>query len=144
MWGVALFSRRRPALLVWGMAIMAVAVGFSTISFAEWYLRDRVWYWHTAERTICPTVMVLSLALGAMALAAGLMCGRSLARALIRALLPPRLRSSLAFLWIAGRPAGSLNAAGVTLRRLTESGPAQLPGRRAPRHRSVASGRPCT
>ena len=100
IWSVALFGRRRPALLIWGIVIMAVALAFSTISFAEWYLRDRMWGWHAAERAICPTVMVLSLGIGAAALATGLMCGRSCVRGLVRALLPPRLRSSLAFLWI--------------------------------------------
>ena len=98
-WAVALMNQGRRARLVWGAAIMAVAVAFSTISFADWYLRSPMWYWRTAARTVCPTVMVMSLGIGGLALVAGLMCGRSLARGLICALLPPRLRSSLVFLW---------------------------------------------
>jgi hypothetical protein len=101
IWSVALLGRKKRGLLLWGGAIMIVAVGFSMIAFADWYLQDRFWYWRTAEREICPSMMVISLALGAVALIAGLMCGRSLTRGLIRALLPPRLRWSLAQLWIA-------------------------------------------
>jgi hypothetical protein len=101
MWATILVARGRRALLVWGGAIMFVACAFATIPMSDWLAGEPSWYWTGARQQICPRMMVLSLAFGAVTLVIGLMVGRSLVRGMIRLLLPPRMRSSLAGLWLA-------------------------------------------
>jgi hypothetical protein len=83
------------------LLMMVVAVFFSSISYMEWQSDMYGWSWNSGRQEIGPTILGLSLIFGALCLTAGLLVGRSVIRGLIRLLLPPRLRNSLALLWTA-------------------------------------------
>jgi hypothetical protein len=56
--------------------------------------------WSAAEHVVGPPVTIASLAWGFMWLSLGLMIGRPVARGLVTLMLPPRMRGSLAGLWL--------------------------------------------
>lgn len=109
-WAVALTHVRRRRLIFFGLLLIALAGVFAVIGhFAarEQYSRYVAWGWGwsnaitIAQRQIGPPFYIMSLAFAVVPLSLGLVFGRPIVRGLIRALLPPRLRSSLALLWTA-------------------------------------------
>jgi len=100
-WAVALLTKRRAWLLLWGGAVMLVACAFSSVVIAEWFNDERMQWYAAGAREVGFPIVLMSLTFAALALSIGLLIGRSVVRGLVRALLPPRLRSSLALLWTA-------------------------------------------
>ena len=101
IWATALLARGRRGLLVWGLIIILTAAVIGLIPILDWLMNTPTWTRQAAGQQIAPTTLALSLLWGAIWLTAGLMFGRSITRGLIRLMLPPRMRSSLAFLWLA-------------------------------------------
>jgi hypothetical protein len=100
-WSVALLGRGRRGLLLAGALVMIVAAAFAIFPLNDWYTSTRMrWYGRVAEQKIGGPVLIASLLFAWIALCAGLMWGRSIARGMVRLLLPPRLRAPLALLWI--------------------------------------------
>lgn len=99
MWAVIMLNRRWHGRLIGAALIMLVAVFFSSIVYMEWQNEAAGFWWNSGRRQIGPMVLGLSLLFGAMALCAGMLFGRPVVRGLIRLMLPPRLRHSLAMLW---------------------------------------------
>jgi hypothetical protein len=103
-WAVALPGRTRAGLLLWGMAVIAVSFTFCGIAMINiinldktaTYLRS----WDAAQSQLGGPIIVFTQGLQAAILAMGLVFGRPLARRFLRIMLVPRLRSSLAFLWL--------------------------------------------
>lgn len=97
-----LHLRRRWAVLV-ALAPLCIAAVLCTIAHfgdlaeASHYLSGSI----IAQVELGPRLMVVGLAVGAAALVAGAWAGRSIARGLVRVLLPPRLRNAVSRLWIA-------------------------------------------
>ena len=111
-WAVALAHVRRRRLIFFGLLLIGLAGAFTVIGhFAEPgpYPMYIGWGWGRgwsnaitiAQRQIGPPFYLMSLAFAVVPLSLGLVFGRPIVRGLIRALLPPRLRSSLALLWTA-------------------------------------------
>ena len=101
-WAVALLHFRKRALFIFGLVVVGVAGTFAVIG----HFQDpgaQSWYWMTAmaqaQRQIGTPITALTLAFALIPLSIGLALGRPIVRGLIRALLPPRLRSPLALLW---------------------------------------------
>ncbi len=122
-WAVALAHVRRRRLILFGLLLIGLAGLFAVIGhFSQPRMFPMVvWGWGganaitIAQRQIGPPFYIMSLAFAVVPLSLGLVFGRSIVRGLIRALLPPRLRSSLALLWTADglepplpRPSGAI------------------------------------
>ncbi|MDY7108184.1 MAG: hypothetical protein SYC29_06060 [Planctomycetota bacterium] len=100
-WSIALLQFRRRWTYAWGAMIMLLALLFGIGPCAEW-LWGEVWYARMAARQqISPAIFLATIIICIPPLLAGLAAGRPLTRGLVRALLPPGLRSSLALLWTA-------------------------------------------
>jgi hypothetical protein len=100
IWSVALLARRRKGLLLAALLIMLVAAAFSTIPIIDWTAQTPTWYSLAARSQIGPVVLAAALLWGFAWLATGMMIGRAVARAMVQLMLPPRMRSSLATLWL--------------------------------------------
>lgn len=109
VWSIFLLHFRRSRLVFFAMLPLGLAAAFLLMSsnssggFSGFRFG---WPWGAtmnvhASRQIGLWFGWLTLGFACIPLLAGLLLGRSLARGLIRLLLPPRLRSSLALLWIA-------------------------------------------
>ena len=106
-WAVALAHVRRRRLIFFGLLLICLAGLFTVIGhFAgpgpyPMYLGWGGWSnaMTIAQRQIGPPFYIMSLPFAVVPLSLGLVFGRPIIRGLIRALLPPRLRSSLASLW---------------------------------------------
>lgn len=101
LWAAVLIGRHRGGMLVWGLIIILGAAALSLIPLLDWMASAPVWTYQVSRRQVAPPIMGLALLWGALWLFAGLMIGRPAARGMIRMLLPPRLRTSLTFLWLA-------------------------------------------
>ncbi len=125
-------------LIVLGFAATLLAATFIAISDANsraTYAAYGGWPYQMALDRIGPPFTYGSLVFAFMCLAAGLRFGRPIARGMIRALLPPRLRSSLALLWLAdglappsarrGRQgSGAIDARKPSVAKCVSAGPA--------------------
>ncbi len=107
-WAVVLAHVRRRRLILFGLLLIGLAGVFTVIGHFNapgQYPMYLAWGWVTtltiAQRQIGPPFYIMSLAFAIVPLSLGLVFGRPIVRGLIRALLPPRLRSSLALLWTA-------------------------------------------
>jgi hypothetical protein len=100
MWAVAFLARGRVALLGWAVIVTLTAACFAAIPMIDWLTGQPMWYSSAARSQMGPVSMAAGLTWGGLWLAAGLMIGRPVARGLVRLMLPPRLRSSLAVLWL--------------------------------------------
>jgi len=98
-WSVALIMMRRRYLPVFGLAILALAACFTAVTVWDWISNEVARAWWAGRDQVGPPVAILTLAYLVLPLLAGLLAGRSVVRLLVRALLPPRLRYSLALLW---------------------------------------------
>lgn len=103
-WSVALLRLRR-----WGLVLFALLpVGLAAIcSYMFGYGPNSMLYMYPwsymmthASEQIGPRMAFMTLAFCWVMICVGLLVGRSLLRGLVRLLLPPRLRNSLAGLWI--------------------------------------------
>lgn len=101
VWAAILIGRNWRGRMVAMLLIMTVALFFSSISYLEWQNDLYGWSWNSGRQELGPTFLGMSLVFGAIVLSAGLLVGRSIIRGLIRLLLPPRMRNSLAMLWTA-------------------------------------------
>ncbi|RMH29311.1 MAG: hypothetical protein D6693_02145 [Planctomycetota bacterium] len=99
-----LHARRRRAVV---LALLPVAIAATVQTVVQSSLASEVAHSMTASAstlarvTLGPALFALADAAAYLGLAAGVVAGRSIVRGLARALLPPRMRSSLAFLWLA-------------------------------------------
>lgn len=100
MWATLLFARGRAGLLLWGVIIILTATGIGLIPILDWLTGVAFWTRQAAAQQIAPAIMLLSLLWATVWLCMGIVMGRSISRGLIRLMLPPRMRSALAFLWL--------------------------------------------
>jgi hypothetical protein len=100
MWATLMLARSRGQLLMWGGVIILTAAAIGLIPIMDWFAREPTWTRQAAARQIAPLVLGMTLLWAFIALSVGLWFGRSIARAMVAMLLPPRMRSSLAFLWL--------------------------------------------
>jgi hypothetical protein len=100
-WSVALLQFRRSWTYLWGAMIMLLAVLFALGPCAEWLLGEVTYSRSAAQQQIGPAILLASIIVCIPPMLVGLVVGRRLTRALVRALLPPGLRGSLALLWTA-------------------------------------------
>lgn len=99
-WGVALMAQRRLGFLPWIIAIMGVAFALACIPFFAWTLEAPYSTSAAARQFISPRALVVALMYAAAPLTVGIYLGRPLLRRLVVIMLPPRLRGSLANLWL--------------------------------------------
>lgn len=99
VWSVLLLGTPR-----WKLPLVVVPLAFAVASIfvaIQWSDTHR---WITAQNIASQSVgiwaLVMTLLFSAVPLSAGLLVGRSIARLLVRILLPPRPRASLADLWL--------------------------------------------
>lgn len=100
VWATLLIARRRFGLLICVPVVLTGAALLSVIVLSKW-LEEPMWWYQASNRQVGPTIMGLSLAWGGICLSLGLLTGRAVARGMVRLMLPPQLRSALAFLWLA-------------------------------------------
>jgi hypothetical protein len=100
MWATVLLARGRRSLLVVGLIIVATSALFGSIQIVDWLTSQPNWVWNAAQSVVGPPMMVGTLLWGLAWLCTGLMIGRPVTRGLITLLLPPRMRGSLAGLWL--------------------------------------------
>jgi hypothetical protein len=98
-WAVALIQLRRRWLLVWGLAVMGMAIAWGLIPLMVMAVEQPHWRDEAAAQQIGAPIFLLSMAAAVPPLVLGLVFGRPMTRAFVRALLPPRLRGSLSLLW---------------------------------------------
>jgi hypothetical protein len=105
-WAVALPGRTRAGLIVWGFIVMLVSIGYCSLYIFSLYSQSASYnsgYWsgyQFASNQLGPTLIGVSQAAQGVVLLIAILMGRPLARRMINIMLPPRLRSSLAFLWL--------------------------------------------
>jgi hypothetical protein len=87
--------------LPWGVAVLALAAVFVMVVIWDWSNDEYPRAWDAGRAQLGPPLLWLTLGWCAIALAAGLLLGRSVTRLLIRALLAPRFRGPLAVVWTA-------------------------------------------
>jgi hypothetical protein len=100
VWSVALLARGRGGLLAWCLVLVVTAGLVAAIPIMEWLEDEPYWFWQAAQSQMGPIATIATLLWGGLWLALGMMIGRPAARGLVRLMLPPRLRSSLAMLWL--------------------------------------------
>lgn len=100
IWATILIARGRGGRLLWGAIIIFTAAVIGLAPTMEWLSRSPTWTHQAAASQIAPLMMALTLLWSGFWLGLGLIVGRSISRGLIRLMLPPRMRSSLAFLWL--------------------------------------------
>ena len=101
LWSVFLIQLKRRWLLVWAVAIVGLACLFLVVPIVELHLRPALWSRVAARQQLALPAIGIGLVFCIAALALGLWFGRPLTRFIVRGLLPPRLRASLALLWTA-------------------------------------------
>jgi len=100
-WSVSLIQVKRPWLIICAAMIMLLAVIFAAPLVLEWHTHSSFWSRYAANQQLGLTSLAICMGFCILPLALGLWLGRPLTRLSVRALLPPRLRSSLALLWTA-------------------------------------------
>ena len=103
-WSVALLRLRRLSLVLFALLPIAIA-GVLHVVIGYWpnsILRMYGWTYMIshASAQIGPPIVALTLVYCLAVMSVGILIGRSVLRGLVRLLLPPRLRGSLAGLWI--------------------------------------------
>ena len=79
---------------------MLTAAALIAIPIMEWWSRPPSWTHMGALQQIGVRIAALTMLWAWFWLVFGLMVGRPVARMLVQLLLPPRMRSSMAFLWL--------------------------------------------
>lgn len=98
-WAAMLVQLSRRGLLVWGGAVLILAAGFAAVPALDAMTREPSWGWMAGRTQLMPPFLGFSMILYFAGLAIGLVTGRPVVRFMIRMLLPPRMRYSLAVLW---------------------------------------------
>lgn len=101
LWSVCLIQFKRRWLIVCAAAIMLLAIVFVVPMVVEWQVYATSWSRMAARHQLGLPTLAICMFFCVIPLALGLWLGRPLTRLGVRALLPPRLRSSLALLWTA-------------------------------------------
>lgn len=105
IWAIVMMRLQWRGLLLLSLGPATLAAVFVWINVLDDAMRSAYGRWWSmsalAEEQLGWRFAAMTLAFAMLPLAGGMICGRPLVRLLIRALLPPRLRSSLALLWIA-------------------------------------------
>jgi hypothetical protein len=101
IWSVALLAQRLRGRLFFAAAIYAIIAVNMALAVMNWMTDLRATSSSVAIARMGPWVLAGMFLLSAVTFRIGQMCGRSLARTVVKALLPPRLRASLTFLWLA-------------------------------------------
>jgi hypothetical protein len=102
VWSVALLAQKRRRVGVLVLAIVAVAAALQyLIKESNPWMIGAVSTTEAAYELVGWRVFALTLLISPLGLWVGVLLGRPLIRMLARALLPPRMQGSLAFLWIA-------------------------------------------
>jgi hypothetical protein len=100
VWALFLPHVRRRWLPLCSLALITVPLFFVLIAYTDPFRIG--WAWSIGD-TVYPQVgmkvQIVALLLMTIPLSIGLLLGRTVARLLVRALLPPRMRGSLAGLW---------------------------------------------
>lgn len=99
VWSVININLKRKGLLGWGFAILALAWIFSGVPLLEWLYYEPGHARAAACQQLATRMMITLMTLQTIPLMLGLLTGRSIIRQVIRLILPPRQRSSLALLW---------------------------------------------
>jgi len=99
VWATILVQLNRRRLLLWGGLILLLAAVFAAVPIIECLTTEPSWVWIAGRNQMTPSYLTMSMAIFFAGLAVGLCTGRSVARFMIRMLLPPRMRYSLAVLW---------------------------------------------
>ncbi len=99
--GTVLFHRKWRGLLASVAIIAAIAAAFSSFAFVDWAARTQspTSVWHL-RGVWASHLLVVEFVAQMTWLYLGMLIGRPLARLVLRLLLPPRLRSGLALLWL--------------------------------------------
>lgn len=103
-WAVALLHLRKWLLAIVGSAPVGLAGIFLLLHIVNTDPEANIWWfsvYDAASYQLAPTTMLMMLIILFLLMQVGLTFGRPFTRLLARALLPPRLRGGLAFLWIA-------------------------------------------
>ncbi len=98
-WAAMLVQLSRRGLLVWGGAVFLLAAAFAAVPIVECITNEPSWGWIAGRNQMVPRFLGVSMVIEFAALAIGLVTGRPVVRLMIRMLLPPRMRYSLAVLW---------------------------------------------
>jgi hypothetical protein len=101
LWSVFLIQLKRRWLVVCGAAVMLLALFFVVPVVVEWHMLAGTWARFAASDQLGLPTLAICLSFCIIPLGLGLWLGRPLTRICVRALLPPRLRSSLGLLWTA-------------------------------------------
>ncbi len=101
LWSVFLIQLKRPWLLVCAVAIVGLACVFLLVPIMELHRQTASWSRTAARQQLAVGAIGIGLGFCIAALVMGLWFGRPLSRLMVRGLLPPRLRASLALLWTA-------------------------------------------
>jgi hypothetical protein len=101
LWSVFLIQVKRRWLVVCGAAVMLLALFFVVPIAVEWHMLAGTWARFAANDQLGLPIFAICMGLSIIPLGLGLWLGRPLTRVGVRALLPPRLRSSLGLLWTA-------------------------------------------
>jgi hypothetical protein len=101
IWSVCLIQVKRRWLVVCAAAIMLLAMIFLVPIVLEWQMLATTWSRYAAHHQLGMPSLIIGLVFSVITLGLGLWLGRPLTRVGVRALLPPRLRSSLGLLWTA-------------------------------------------
>jgi hypothetical protein len=99
-WGVVLYRRRGLGLLAWAAIVTGCIAVWSVPAVLDWSGDEVTWYNQAAMSQVALPIMVMSIGVAAVALAAGMMCGRPLARFGVRVTMSPRAQTGLALLWL--------------------------------------------
>ena len=100
-WSAVLLHMKRRGHLMFAALVMATTAVLGFAIMLDWMQSEQYYAWAIARRATGPRMGGMTIAFGGLMFAVGLMIGRPLVRAFVRAMLPPRLRGALAALWIA-------------------------------------------
>jgi hypothetical protein len=100
-WSIALLQMRQRWLYVWALLVIGLTALFAIVPMTGWLSRPPTGSSTVARQHIGTVFMYVTVAYTTLPLMIGMTIGRPITRGLVRALLPPRLRGSLAILWTA-------------------------------------------
>lgn len=113
-WSAALITRRRIFVLALLAFISVISLGFMILAKVDLQSEEISWARAVMWREFSGSLIIPAGLIGVAFLMIGGWFGRPILRGLVRAMLPPRLRGSLAILWLAdGKklPARNINEA---------------------------------
>jgi len=100
-WSIALLHLRRRWLVVPAAVVVIVLALFMSGILGVWLMVEPTSAWDASGKQLGSGLLTLTAGYSLLPLALGLFAGRPLTRLIVRGLLTPRLRGSLALLWTA-------------------------------------------